>query len=1628
MSDFVNTDKTTIHEYVTSPSLDPVEARTADSHGIYPIDPLGFPNTNVCGDSAECLSRGNPEFPQSPNFSVEDANYVIGEYVEIPVNVKPLSGNSIFIPVNGLECVGDENDFYKVTVPGNPGEMLDSAFRFANAGYEDYSVTGLLGVDFTADSRTYDAEHDVTTLIVPRGDPQEQRVDGRIGPDRIKVEQAIPNSTILLTGQDNPVENGLYTVDNGTWFRRASVGRVKGQNFAEGEDPYDHVESLDNSQVCGHVRHSYSDGEVAERVAEQTREVIGNTLHPLSRSGDLAGAGALTRWFVECGPVQLGSAHEGGDTVTVEGFGLGGYASGECNYGDTCPPRRKPVGDGLPVDRPLTVFNISTNRDDATAIPRDWPFTTFSNYASAETDNNITLLKKFANRLYDNDGQRSGPVDSASCVGGLVHDIYDTCETCGGTGEVDGSPCPDCDGEGRLVVGHSESNRIHICVNNDFKDVGDGEPHLKKTYVHLPAPIDTPDGDEFEVTVSLPIINPGQAFGNGVERDAVANRVKQLSAYYEYVSQPRVYVLSGNWKFSESSLSWDLGTSTPASTGSFEITGENVVPLVDRDGVALPTGIRIRFTLDGGSNCPRHADVMGTLETNEAGNVTIVDLEGYPYGNRLRDRRMRICGVAYLDPNDDCETNRLYGTGTSTLMGLHTRNEATLGSSDMGEGNGIGRYNKILSPTSSDNGRVALVDDGRRVVATVYPTTTNTFPWAIVGRHKMRHLDRLMTDEWDLGEHSVSSMIWHENKKIIDFNDTVGFFGYGDVGGGQNGYGFTADTMPLVYARKNSGAEKSLVGSQLRIRIPDGSGSYRDAASNPVRQARKAVEMLASDFRKMRLAREYKKIPGISRSSRMGTNPEYPGSFHDIFLSGWTRASGEPTDEVINNKLAGAAWQIKARHLPDYIRASGQDQYADGNSIVGADPFVDGEVGARYSENIYGNGEYWTSASATPIPCDYKLAAWPKEMFGYRSVINARIESDSDAVRHELFRDACRVAELQITGLKDWAPGGDFDITEPYANLIGASESEMWKDIYSATANVFSVDTIPSPGSATLNQDLLEYLGKTNPQMLPLISGDAMATYLGYIEGLYVTQRAKIMGYDTEWEKILNIYFVSYNLPFIDGVPKSTALTKLLRSMVAPYGGHMPTRFWDSTRTGISQSGLMYPEGDVTDPVWRHIKLIDSTRIIWPETECCGEDDCDGLSGLDPTVRDAIVRDNFISRSTSAQWSGIDSNIHYASMRDDDGIPSVTNWSEPPVKVTRDWYSIFNGTGIFAGPSGYIRVYMKFKFSASAGRWYTVDYIQTPMSYLTPLYGANALEAKIDGVRVWTESICPPNRGWQDVLMHPYYKYPPMDINPSIIPKLISNMPASDKVELENNTDLPTSEVAIPRLAKPYLPIPSGGLGIVAPYDVNGGNTLSDSDWASKAHASFWAMRKHLRPATSVARGSDVPAVAYHDGAWVHDRAGGTMGDAVLWGQFDFPRKDQIQNANPVYRLPATNLSPEPRAFKFTVENKDVESPSSIYAVQKNGEKIELFHEMGRDTPIPEPVEVTGLKLVDGMPYLSIITIYGGEPQEEKYSDDPDFFRIIERSERYIRYEISDNVHGSAGSFNDYWLRVDFIW
>ena len=1440
MSEYVHEDKTTIHEYVTSPSLDPVTASTPDEHGVYPINPLGFPDTNVCDGDKECLGKGNPEFPQSKNFSVEmDTDGELPEnYVEIATNVASMNGTEITLPVEYLEADPNAQDRYIVTVKGDLSTAFDllTSVQFANAGYDDYSVTHVIDTDAViVDGPEFNLGETKFIVDIPGC-----TIIGHVGAGRLAVVlDAADIGYVLLTGQTNSAENGLYKVtgEDEPWVKLASVGRVKGEPLAEEDNPYNYPSSLDNSTECGHVRHGYSDREVAEYVEEKVGDLVANAIHPIAVPGDLSGAGQMTRWFVECGDIDLGHSHNGGDPVTVEGFGLGGYMSGECTYGNACSAKRPGRSDGLPVERPTITFSIGTKRPAAgetvETLPKDWPFAESSAYTSGDLDNNITLLKTPAHL---SQGLRT--------VGGLQHEIYDTCPKCGGSGEFEGDMCPMCDGEGEVVVGHSETNRIHVCVNNDFTANDDDTTTLKRTYIHLPTPINTPDGDEFEVTVSLPVIPTPSPYG--------ADAKKNLSAYYEYVSSPRVVVLSGYWKFSDTNVVWHESNKIderPYMTGKIDIVGDDVQPFMSKgdpeNGIEpqpLLENTRIRFTLDGGLNCPRYADVKGALTKNEEGHIRIEGLEGYPYTARLRDTRMRICGVAYLDPGDDGEA-----TGTDLLMGLHSRNPVTLGS-DAGSGTqgNLDEFNKFIKPLKGevDTSRKGLCEkDARQVVATVYPTATNTFPWAIVGRHKMKHLDKLMTDEWDLGENSVSAMIWDSNKKVIDFTDTVEFFGYGD-----GNYGFTADTMPIKYAANNfaGSADKSVIGSQLRIKFAD--GDYNDVASNPVRQARKAVSMFADDFKKLRMFHGGK-LPKITGACALEVSGEPVDTDLESYFGSWD-PQGEPSSDVIANKIASAAWLSKARHLPEYVIISGQDLSADGNSLIGANPFVDTTASDRYSAGFagakYDNGYYETKDGHEVIPCEVKLLG-NSNAFAYRSVISARVASDPDAVTHELYGDANRVAELQKVSVDKWKNSINYDITSPYDYLIGSNDYEKWMDIYSATSNVFSIDTVP------LIADMA--VPSLDDEQKVMLSGDPMAAY------------------NDESEQELT--FTATNLPFYDEEsPRSVALTNMLRKMVSPYGSKMPVRFWDGTRVAIATNGV------------KNNNIAKLTRLSWPEDEC----------DMSPETRSDIIADEFMAKSAGSNT--VDVNINYANMES----TLHTNWSAPPAKVTRNWYEklAFTGTGDFAGPSGYVRVYMKFKFSAQAGRWYTVDYRQAPMSYLTPLYGAAALEEKIAGARIWTESLCAPICEWKDVLMHPYYKYTPMDINPAVVSKLVENAPTTAKnIEIENNTDLTTSQVSLSRFARPYLPVSDGGLGLNAPCDVNG-NTAPVAELAAMPHANFWSVRKHLRPAVSVMDGTDIPGFRLEQGADDKDyavlsRAGGTMGDAVLWGQFAFPKKGKTE-------------------------------------------------------------------------------------------------------------------------------------
>jgi len=272
------------------------------------------------------------------------------------------------------------------------------------------------------------------------------------------------------------------------------------------------------------------------------------------------------------------------------------------------------------------------------------------------------------------------------------------------------------------------------------------------------------------------------------------------------------------------------------------------------------------------------------------------------------------------------------------------------------------------------------------------------------------------------------------------------------------------------------------------------------------------------------------------------------------------------------------------------------------------------------------------------------------------------------------------------------------------------------------------------------------------------------------------------------------------------------------------------------------------------------------TRMHWYDPEC------------DAASRGIYASDAFI---VGDEFS--DMNMNRIEFSSADKALSL-NCSVPPYSVKDD----YNTLAPFATENdpysvSYIRVFMKFAFSEDAGRWYCMDYRQAPVSYLSPLYGAKALDQTIDGKRLWSRPECVSAK-WQAPLMHTYEEYCPLDINPSLVRSVMRK---------DANGECP--------LMFPYLPVADGGLGLNAP--VNKAGTSTAESIASMPHANFWSVREFLRPATGAANVGDIPRYYKDHGEWTWGETGGIMSDAVLWGQYDYPHK-----GNPEYHIPDTDI------------------------------------------------------------------------------------------------------------------------
>ena len=135
-----------------------------------------------------------------------------------------------------------------------------------------------------------------------------------------------------------------------------------------------------------------------------------------------------------------------------------------------------------------------------------------------------------------------------------------------------------------------------------------------------------------------------------------------------------------------------------------------------------------------------------------------------------------------------------------------------------------------------------------------------------------------------------------------------------------------------------------------------------------------------------------------------------------------------------------------------------------------------------------------------------------------------------------------------------------------------------------------------------------------------------------------------------------------------------------------------------------------------------------------------------------------------------------------------------------------------------------------------------------------------------------------------------YDDYQPLDINPALV----------DEVMTERNGKN--------RIMVPYASVQFGGLGLNAPTGRSGGTWMTQIGGQS---ANFWSVRENLRPATGALPGTDIPSYQKNSstGEWEHGHTDGIMSDAVLWGQYDYPKKRETEYHLPDVESPDADLT-----------------------------------------------------------------------------------------------------------------------
>lgn len=1443
-----------IHDYVTWPETRQI---FEDGRGG-----LAFPDQN----NSNCHYDENGDLVGNP-VTMELHVGVADSAEGIPVSdiaFEPsvsvlLEGNRIGLPLTSFTYDKDSTQGYINTVDAIPYDLIGGGdVSFVATTPDTLELTTIVTAGITLDQW-----QEPLTEIAFTASSLEYPFELEDGISFVFMIPVATGKYIYLSHQTDPLENGVYqfTADSYVKVADEPIREIGDAGYQDPSEILNDPTVNDNVECCDHYRKSYSHREVYDRVNYLVGAVTGFGVKSASYHDC---DGGFIDWFLNRGEVNIGNGHE---SVFVNGFGLGSvYKANTAQTGHEAALPNDDYNENDGTLHPLLEWAYGTRYDaktdtDLAALPRDWPFTHLTSteetpvFRALTDTNNITLVK------HCNED-----------VGNLERDVeYEVVD-------------PDTQ-EVTIETKHVFNNRHHIVLYPDYTPVTNAnyEPNsviVKPLFIHLPAALDTKDGETVEITMSIQNVDQS-AFGE-------PNTAAALSGYYAAMSQPRVYVMGGVQKFSNRKMHIRPKSIVQINEGTddepiykYTLTTENPAyandkeTLLDCSDGAIDVRANIVVSHKSQLGNVRSFTAHGQLTSNTMYGTSFTFDGLFPYDTKSTEMNrldFSICGMAYLEPGDNPST---------TPMGLVSRDPDWL-RGDMGSRNNenLNKYNKFYAINETTDREHLKPMDKRYVLATVYQTATSTFPWALANRRKMATLDRSWTDESHHGTSSIMKMVYDQNVKLNNVlrSDILSNY-FDDI------HDVSADVNPLSYQRDQSSWNS--LGSAIRVVFPDKFDAEPKlmSSANPVRQGNTAIKMLASDLMHMRLL-SYK-TGKKARVKVTGIDIEYDGDWPDEDAEIITGTiSQDHSYTGWQDELLQSVWCSNVRSLPDYVlKADTYDDkskyYMPDMELFNAD-WDDYVTDAKFPYNkecntssIYSSactvddgtvsGTIETSDAYDIPTCDY---------YSNNSLLQSIPVVNTTRMRSQ-YHNASRYAETVLAIKLD---------SKEYMDLSNLDGLE--KDWINPFTNIQSIDSVPMPqlDDISVYEAIEDYINQYE-----FASSDAVQMY-----------RFETDDADDPIDEVST------------ALPTNTELAKFLESYVAAYGAKIPKHVYQGSRILLKNGKF---DSDDPDAHAIYLKTIDRVKNHFAgDIESLDHYVADNFAIVTAATRDPNVDSALVNKPSI----GI-SNPPYSTKKDygNETYTRVIMEFTFSQKAGR-WYT----TGYRQHPTNYLSPL----YGADALGTYVPSLYDVNGSVTLTVKNNRLVPANADGtlpmMPLWVNSACSGFNSYRDHVYYPYSVVPAMDMNLGCVPFLTGDYentvfaPYTDaskgwtvgNLKPEYNPDKDTSITSsLQMLEEPYKPINdsgTGGINLYPPSDVNGGHK-DETD--AGVHANFWSVRRFIRPAVSVLDGTDIPAhenpndVDPETGEPVPKHTGGLVSDPTLYRMFDFPVPGTI-----IYKLPNT--------------------------------------------------------------------------------------------------------------------------